>query len=173
MSETPQSPNPAALPPEFFAGNQASTPTQPSAAGDPAADGAQPLTPLESLLERSQHDDNLAVQVVGTFLQSEVFFLSRDEVTQETDNVTPLMLENAEGKHVIALFTHPTRIPPTYIEQAPYAVKVIGAAVVDNLQNAGMVLNPGFELGFEISQEGVEGIRQDFRPDGSQQPTDA
>lgn len=171
MSETPQSPNPAALPPEFFGESQAPAPTQHAA--EAATDGSQPLTPLESLLERSQHDDSLAGQVIGTFLQSEIFFLSRDEVTAETDNVTPLMLENAAGKHVIALFSHPTRIPPTFIEQAPFAVKVVGAAVVDNLQNAGMVLNPGFELGFEISEEGVAGIRQDFQPDGSQNATDA
>ncbi|GAA2547362.1 SseB family protein [Neomicrococcus aestuarii] len=170
MSETPQQPNPAALPPEFFGGNQASAP---AAAGSPEGNANQPLTPLESLLDRSQHDESLAGQVIGTFLQSEVFFLSRDEVTPETENVTPLMLENASGKHVIALFSHPTRIPPTYIEQAPYAVKVVGAAVVDNLQNAGMVLNPGFELGFEISEEGVAGIRQDFQPDGTQNPNNA
>jgi len=43
-------------------------------------------------------------------------------------------------------------------------VKVTGAAVVQNLNGAGLVLNAGHQIGFEIPAEGVEAIRRDFRP---------
>lgn len=130
-------------------------------------DPDEPQTHLETVLHEGQADEAKAGQVIATFLSEEVFFLSREQVTEETDNVQPLLLQNKDGEPVIALFTHVNRIPETYIAEAPFAVRVVGAAVIDNLSGAGLVLNPGHQLGFEIPAEGVEAIKRDFAPDGS------
>ncbi|MGP5219902.1 SseB family protein [Arthrobacter rhombi] len=133
-------------------------------------DPDEPQTHLETVLHEGQADEAMAGQVIATFLSEEVFFLSREQVTEETDNVQPLLLQNKEGDPVIALFTHVNRIPEAYTAEAPYAVCVVGAAVIDNLNGAGVVLNPGHQLGFEIPAEGVDAIRRDFAPDGSPAP---
>ncbi len=130
-------------------------------------DPDEPQTHLETVLHEGQADEAMAGQVIATFLSEEVFFLSREQVTEETDNVQPLLLQNKDGEPVIALFTHVNRIPETYIAEAPFAVRVVGAAVIDNLSGAGLVLNPGHQLGFEIPADGVEAIKRDFAPDGS------
>ncbi|WP_372697234.1 SseB family protein [Arthrobacter sp. JSM 101049] len=139
-------------------------PTQ-SPAGTPDPD--EPQTHLETVLHEGQADEAKAGQVIATFLSEEVFFLSREQVTEETENVQPLLLQNKDGEPVIALFTDVNRIPETYIAEAPFAVRVVGAAVIDNLSGAGLVLNPGHQLGFEIPADGVDAIRRDFAPDGS------
>ena len=130
-------------------------------------DWSQPQTHLETVLKAGQENKAEAGEVIATFLNSEVFFLSREEVDGTSAQVQPLLLQNADSQPVIALFTHPARIPGAYIDEAPFAVRVLGAAVVDNLSGAGLVINPGHELGFEIPPEGVDQIRRDFRPDVS------
>jgi len=149
---------------------------QPNEAPETENTGNEPQTHLETVLVAGQADPGMAGTVIGTFLREEVYFLSREEVGESTENVQPLLLQNSDGSPLIALFTHVDRIPATYIEEAPFAVRVVGAAVIDNLQGAGMVINPGHPIGFEIGPEGVESIRRDFRPDGtstSQAPGDA
>lgn len=133
-------------------------------------DPDEPQTHLETVLQEGQADEAKAGQVIATFLSEEVFFLSREQVNEDTENVQPLLLQNKAGEPVIALFSHVNRIPETYIAEAPFAVRVVGAAVIDNLSGAGLVLNPGHQLGFEIPSDGVEAIRRDFAPDGSAHP---
>lgn len=130
-------------------------------------DWSQPQTHLETVLKAGQENRAEAGEVIATFLNSEVFFLSREKVDETSAHVQPMLLQNADRQPVIALFTHPARIPGAYIDEAPYAVRVLGAAVVDNLSGAGLVINPGHELGFEIPAEGVAQIRREFRPDAS------
>jgi hypothetical protein len=140
------------------------TPTGPTESG---TDWSEPQTHLEAVLKAGQEDRAASGEVIAAFLREEIFFLSREKVTEESQNVQPLLLQNKENQPVIALFTHPARVPGSYAEEAPFAVRVVGAAVVDNLSGAGLVLNPGHELGFEIGAEGVEAIRRDFQPDGT------
>ncbi|WP_417235600.1 SseB family protein [Arthrobacter sp.] len=130
-------------------------------------DPDEPQTHLETVLHEGQADEAMAGQVIATFLSEEVFFLSREQVTEETDNVQPLLLQNKDGEPVIALFTHVNRIPETYIAEAPFAVRVVGAAVIDNLSGAGLVLNPGHQLGFESPAGGLGAIKREFAPGGA------
>lgn len=134
-------------------------------------DWDKPQTHLEVVLQAGQDDPELTGVVISTFLSSEVLFLSREQVDEESTNVQPLLLQNADGEPVIALFTHAARIPSAYMEEAPYAVRVPGAAVIDTLEGAGLVINPGHELGFEIGAEGVAAIRRDFNADGTLRDT--
>lgn len=134
-------------------------------------DWDQPQTQLEAVLKAGQDDPELTGVVISTFLSSEVLFLSREPVGEESTNVQPLLLQNADGDPVIALFTHAARIPAAYMDEAPHAVRVPGAAVIDTLEGAGLVINPGHELGFEIGAEGVSAIRRDFNADGTLRDT--
>ncbi|GER22360.1 hypothetical protein NCCP1664_08570 [Zafaria cholistanensis] len=137
-------------------------------------DWSQPQTHLETVLKAGQENRVEAGEVIATFLNSEVFFLSREKVDESSPQVQPMLLQNADNQPVVALFTHPARIPGAYIEEAPFAVRVLGASVVDHLSGAGLVLNPGHDLGFEIPAEGVAQIRRDFRPDAAaEQATDS
>lgn len=129
--------------------------------------GNDPATHFESMIRAAQNDSALNGQVIGTFMNSEVYFLSREEVTGETNNAQPMLLQNAAGEPVIALFTHLARIPGAYIDVAPYGVQVLGGTVVRSLVDTGLVINPGHDLCFEIDAAGVKTIREEFNLDGT------
>ncbi|GAA1497149.1 hypothetical protein GCM10009628_21520 [Paeniglutamicibacter kerguelensis] len=139
------------------------TPAATASVTDPNA----PVTHFEMMIRAGQNDPALSGQVIASFMASEVYFLSREKVTGETKNAQPMLLQNAAGQPVIALFTHLARIPGTYIDAAPYGVQVLGATIVRSLIDTGFVINPGHELSFEIDAEGVKTIREDFNPDGT------
>ncbi|WP_309080929.1 SseB family protein [Zhihengliuella sp.] len=161
MTETPQPQDPQ--PTEQDASQQEANQQQPGAAGA-EFDPSEPQSHLEATLLAGQQDPEKAGEVIATFLNSEIFFLSREEVTEETGDVSPLILQNPDGEPRVALFSHLGRVPEQYLSEAPYGVRVTGAAVVQNLNGAGLVLNPGHQIGFDIPAEGVEAIRSDFRP---------
>jgi hypothetical protein len=74
------------------------------------------------------------------------------------------VLSNAEGKPVLAVFSHPSRVDQQYLDAAPNVLGTQGAAVIGNLgDDLGMVINPGSAFGFEIDPEGVANIRRDFK----------
>lgn len=129
--------------------------------------GNDPATHFETMIRAAQNDPALNGQVIGTFMNSEVYFLSREKVTGETSNAQPMLLQNAAGEPVIALFTHLARIPGAYIDVAPYGVQVLGGTVVRSLLETGLVINPGHELCFEIDAAGVKTIREEFNLDGT------
>lgn len=133
----------------------------------------EPQNDLEATLLAGQQDPEKAGDVIATFLNSEIFFLSSEEVTEESKDVAPLVLQNPDGEPRIAVFSDLRRVPEQYLEAAPYGVKVTGAAVVQNLNGAGLVLNAGHQIGFEIPAEGVEAIRRDFRPVDEDNSADA
>ncbi|MCG2969027.1 SseB family protein, partial [Escherichia coli] len=76
----------------------------------------------------------LSGSVVGAFMAAEVYFLSREEVTGENPNAQPMLLTNPAGAPMVAVFSSLERIPGTYIDQAPYGVKVQGATIVRALE---------------------------------------
>ncbi|ASN38477.1 hypothetical protein CGQ24_05260 [Arthrobacter sp. 7749] len=126
-----------------------------------------PANHFEMMIRAAQHDPALNGQVIATFMNSEVFFLSREKVTGESHNAQPMLLQNAQGRPVIALFTDLGRIPGAYIDVAPYGVQVLGGTVIRSLQDTGLVINPGDELCFEIDDAGVRTIREEFNLDGT------
>lgn len=121
---------------------------------------AQPKTHFEMMLQAGLNKPELSGSVIGAFMSAEVYFLSREEVTGENKNAQPMMLTNPSGEAVVAVFTTLERIPSSYIDQAPYGVKVQGATVVRALENTGFVVNPGDELSFEIPADGVAILRE-------------
>lgn len=149
-----------------------------SSEGVRAANGAVPLhldpaalTELEESLaaasESGTEDDGQ--QSILVFLNSLVCLLVPEPVSGDAltsaDTVEPLVLNNGEGKPVVAAFTHRQRIRPDFLEHAPAVVETQGAMLLQNLgTELGLVLNPGSAYGFELSTEHIAAVLRDFRP---------
>jgi SseB protein N-terminal domain len=132
-----------------------------------------PLNDLEEKLAKGGQPDASPVDVILSFLNSEVYIISSDGVDGEDSQVEPLVLANADGDPVLAVFSHPSRVDQQYLEAAPNVLGTQGAAIIANIgEELGMVINPGAAYGFEINPEGVANIKRDFKradelPDGA------
>ena len=130
----------------------------------PAIDDTTPLNDLEEKLAKCGQPDASPVDVILSFLNSEVYIISSDGIEGEDSQVEPLVLGNADGDPVLAVFSHPSRVDQQYLEAAPNVLGTQGAAIIANIgDELGMVINPGAAYGFEINPEGVANIRRDFK----------
>ncbi|MEE9094512.1 SseB family protein [Pseudarthrobacter phenanthrenivorans] len=127
-------------------------------------DDTNPLNDLEEKLATGGQPDANPVDVILSFLNSEVYIISSDTVEGIDSQVEPLVLANADGDPVLAVFSHPSRVDRQYLEAAPNVLGTQGAAIIANIgDELGMVINPGAAYGFEINPEGVANIRRDFK----------
>ena len=125
----------------------------------------QPLNDLEEKLARGEQPDANPVDVILSFLNNEVYIVSSDTIEGPDSQVEPLVLANASGEPVLAVFSHPSRVSEQYLAAAPNVLGTQGSAIIGNLgDQLGMVINPGAVYGFEIDPEGVANIRRDFKP---------
>jgi type III secretion system (T3SS) SseB-like protein len=123
-----------------------------------------PLNDLEEKLAQGDRPDANPVDVILSFLNNEVYIISADALEGEDSQVEPLVLGNAEGQPVLAVFSHPSRVDPEYLGAAPNVLGTQGAAIIANIgDELGMVINPGAAYGFEINAEGIANIRRDFK----------
>ncbi|MFF1382059.1 SseB family protein [Arthrobacter sp. NPDC058288] len=130
----------------------------------PVPEEIQPLNDLEEKLATGDQPDANPVDVILSFLNNEVYIISSDALEGEDAQVEPLVLSNAEGKPVLAVFSHPSRVDQQFLDAAPNVLGTQGAAIIGNLgDELGMVINPGSAFGFEIDPEGVANIRRDFK----------
>lgn len=129
----------------------------------PAASESLPLNDLESKLAKAGQPDANPVDVILSFLNNEVYILSTDSLDAPDAAVEPLVLSNAEGQPVLAVFSHPGRVESHFLEAAPNVLGTHGAAILDSIgDELGLVINPGSEHGFEMGPEGIANVRRDF-----------
>ncbi|MFP3580722.1 SseB family protein [Arthrobacter sp. fls2-241-R2A-200] len=135
---------------------------------------AQPLNELELKLAAAEQPDANPVEVILAFLNNEVYLVSSEAVDGPDSSVEPLVLANADGQPVLAVFSHPSRVDERFLEAAPHVLGTLGSAILGNIGNElGMVINPGSEYGFEIDPEGIANIRRDFkRADDAGEPAE-
>lgn len=131
---------------------------------------ARPKTHFEMMLHAGLNKPELSGSVIAAFMSAEVYFLSREEVTETNKSAQPMLLTNPAGAAMVALFTGLDRIPGAYIDMAPFGVKVQGATIVRALENTGFVVNPGDELSFEVPADGVEILKEQLL---AQKPSDS
>ncbi|MBO0595296.1 SseB family protein [Nesterenkonia sp. E16_7] len=138
--------------------------TQPeqTPAAETTAEQVGSAATLEQVLIEGRDGKAQAGEIIRAFLTSSVYFLSPEEVSDETGSVNPLTLQDNEGNPLIALFSTTGNIPEDYKEHAPHAVEAPGVAIVQSITGAGIMIDAGQEHGFQISAEGVERIRTDF-----------
>lgn len=139
---------------------------QNDAQNESASEAPTTLNPLEEALAKGQTGEMEQTDVILAFLNSNVLLLSAKDPEQDPEaNLEPIALESPDGQPMIAVFSEMSRVPAEVGEQAPYGITVQGATVVNSVtENTGIMLNPGFELGFMIEPSGVQMIRNDFRP---------
>jgi hypothetical protein len=130
----------------------------------PGTADTTPLNDLEEKLAQGDRPDANPVDVILSFLNNEVYIISSDTLEGEDSQVEPLVLGNAEGDPVLAVFSHPSRVDPEYLAAAPNVLGTQGAAIIANIgDELGMVINPGAAYGFEINPEGIANIKRDFK----------
>lgn len=99
------------------------------------------------------------VEVVNSFLNSQVYLPSVEKAGDD-GSVNPLMLQDTNENPVMALFTSPEIIPEEFTEPAPHVSVVTGAAVVQSVTNAAVVIDPGSDHQFPLAQEQLAAIRE-------------
>lgn len=99
------------------------------------------------------------VEVVNSFLNSQVY-LPSVEKAGEDGSVSPLLLQDTNENPVMPLFTSAEAIPEEYTEPAPHVSVVTGAAVIQSVTNAGVVIDPGAEHQFPLSMEQMAAVRE-------------
>lgn len=110
----------------------------------PGIADTNPLNDLEEKLAQGGQPDASPVDVILSFLNSEVYVISTEGIEGEDSQVEPLVLANADGEPVLAVFSHPTRVDQQYLEAAPNILGTQGAAIIANIgEELGMVINPG------------------------------
>lgn len=130
----------------------------------PATADPTPLNDLEEKLAQGDKPDASPVDVILSFLNSEVYIVSSDNVESLDSQVEPLVLANADGDPVLAVFSHPSRVDTQFLEAAPHVLGTQGAAIIGNIgDELGMVINPSAAYGFEINPEGIANIKRDFK----------
>ncbi len=111
----------------------------------------EPLNDLEAKLASAEQPDANPVDVILAFLNNEVYLVSSEAVDGPDSSVEPLVLSNADGQPVLAVFSHPSRVDERFLEAAPHVLGTMGSAILGNIgDELGMVINPGSEFGFEI-----------------------
>lgn len=113
---------------------------------------------LVSATEGETTTDDL-LDVVNTFLQTTVY-LPSVEKPGEDGSISPLMLQDPEENPVMPLFTAPEQIPEEYGEHAPHVAVVAGMGVLQSVTNAAVIIDPGADHQFPLSQEQMAAIRE-------------
>lgn len=123
-----------------------------------------PLNELEEHLAKVGQSDANPVDVILSFLNNEVYILSTEALDTPEASVEPLVLANADGQPVLAVFSHPSRADDRFLEAAPNVLATHGSAILDSIgEEIGLVINPGSEHGFEMGPEGIANVRRDFK----------
>ncbi len=115
--------------------------------------------PLEASLIQSQRGRIPFTTFVEQLLKSDVYVLSTDEADGNSFN--PIQYERC-GEAYVAVFTALERTLRV-ARQFSYCLSIRASELLTLISpQVGIVLNPGWSAGFELSASGLEGIRRDF-----------
>lgn len=119
----------------------------------------EPQNPLEASLIDSQRGRIPFTEFLEQMLNSEVFVLSKDEADGNSFN---LIQYERSGEVYVAVFTSLERTLRV-AKQFPYCLSIRASELLTRINpRVGIVLNPGWSVGFELPATGLEGIRRDF-----------
>lgn len=131
---------------------------------DPLTGG--PFNDLERILEQA-HQGVVPVEAfLNALVKERVYMLIDKEIPAggKWDNsIRPMVLTNLEGAPLFALFTAPERaeVWPERFEEFQYQVQIDFLWLLERMApSAGLVVNPGWQLGMELSAQGLTTLRQ-------------
>ena len=120
-----------------------------------------PLNKLESVLVQAKNGHVPVSDLMKTLVASDVVLPSGSEVLPDGTGFEPLLFPK-EKVQMVACFTDKSRIGE-YVKMTPYCLVMKGESFLRGIPNGcGVVVNPGQEVGFDISPDGVSKVLSDF-----------
>ena len=120
-----------------------------------------PENELENLLAKAQKKQIEFKEFVISFLKSDLSVPSGTEVMSDGTGMTPLLFEK-NGVQMLGVFTSLSRVN-LFKDKTPYCLSMKGRDLLARLPSEyGLVVNPGFDIGFELPPEGLKEILKDF-----------
>ncbi|GAB1269258.1 hypothetical protein NBRC116493_25110 [Aurantivibrio infirmus] len=120
-----------------------------------------PENKIEELLVKTQEKKIDFKYFIKQFLESEIIMPSATEVMPDGTGVTPLLFDK-NSTTMIGIFTSFSRAT-LYKDKAQYCLSLKGIELVKRIPKGnGVVINPGFSSGFDISPRGILEIAKDF-----------
>jgi hypothetical protein len=128
-------------------------------------DNFTPVNKLELLLTKAQDGSVPLEEFLEAFMQSELHVPSDTEVNEDRSDFSPMLLTK-DNNNFIGVFTAKERIEKV-APQFTYCLSIPqGSELLKWLRtiapNCGVLVNPGFYAGLEISPDGMDGIIRDF-----------
>lgn len=120
----------------------------------------EPFNDIERVILEGSEGKLASNEVLSKIAAANLFFLTEEEVTDEQQEVQPLLLQGPDGKTVLAVFTHPARVAQQFVDMAPYAVRMPGLQAFQQAVGVGIAINPGHPIGLVLDAESVENIRE-------------
>jgi hypothetical protein len=121
----------------------------------------EPKNPLEFALADAQSGNRTIAEFLPTFLDSQIAIPSSQIVEQDGRGMSPVFFDK-NGIQMVAAFTELDRAL-TVSNLAHYCLTMKGRELLIRMPPGyGLVINPGFDVGFDIAPEGIQEILRDF-----------
>ena len=116
-----------------------------------------PGNPLEEALASLRSGLIDLTDALHTFVFAEIIVPSGTELQPDGTGLTPLLYEK-NGVELVAAYTSGDRVPAVD-GKTPYCLVILGGEFLRRMSPGyGLVINPGWSLGMEMSPEGISRI---------------
>lgn len=120
-----------------------------------------PENDLEKLLIQAQKSEMKFSDFVEVFLKTDVFIPSGTEVLKDGSGMTPLIFSEND-KNIIGIFTSLSRAS-LFKDKTPFCLSMKGIELFQRIPDGfGVVVNPGYDKGFDLPAEGIKNIIRDY-----------
>lgn len=120
-----------------------------------------PENDLEILLVKVQEKQIDFSEFAKSFLKSDLSVPSGSEVMPDGSGMAPLLFEK-NGVQMLGVFTALSRVK-LFKDKTPYCLSMKGSELLTRMpSDYGLVVNPGFDKGFELPPSGLKDILKDF-----------
>jgi hypothetical protein len=120
-----------------------------------------PVNEFEAELLKAKQGISPMQAFLRIFVSSEISVPSGTEVMEDGSGFTPLLFLK-DNVQMLACFSEKRRIG-SFAAMAPYCLVIKGGDLLRRIPpEYGLVINPGQQVGFEISPEGITKIVRDF-----------
>lgn len=139
--------------------------TFPQAFEDEMPDTFTPENELEILLARAVNKEIPFTQFIERILELEFFIPSATQITNEGSGLSPLLFDK-NGTQMFSVFTALSKVS-MYQDKMPFCLSMkVGELLKRIPKGSGLVVNPGFSVGFDLPPEGVQRIIEELVKQG-------
>lgn len=121
-----------------------------------------PENDLEDLLVEAQEKRLNFAEFINFFLNADLSVPSGSEVMPDGSGLAPLLFEK-NGIQMLGVFTSLSRVK-MFKDKTPYCLSMSGSDLLSRMpSDCGLVINPGFDKGFELPPAGIAAIVKDLK----------